>query len=146
MAPSTCGMPVWSSGSESVEDSSFRLFCALVSTVTERHSTCRWTGVVGGGESAAGASVGVGALGRRGSAGSTHSARWVAARCAILAFHAILLRLFLSRLPSLAFLLVGLVGLVLGGTTPLLKKDTCSSPSLNSSTYRAHIPFAQHCR
>jgi hypothetical protein len=143
MAPSTCGMPVWSSGSESVEDSSFRLFCALVSTVTERHSTGRWVGVVGGGESAAGASVGAGALGREGGAGSTHGARWVAARCALLAFHAILLRLFLSRLPSLAFLLVGLV---LGGTTPLLKKDTCSSPTLNSSTYRAHIPFAQHCR
>ena len=63
-------------------------------------------------------------------------------RIATCARHAILLRLFRRRLPTLACL-AGVSSALAG---PLLENITCSTPSLNSSTYRAHVPFAQHCR
>ena len=64
-------------------------------------------------------------------------------RIATRARHANLLCLFRRRFPSLACLVAGVSSAVAG---PLLENVTCSSPSLNSSTKRAQVPFTRHCR
>ncbi len=69
--------------------------------------------------------------------------RWAAARRAARALHAVLLFLLCCLLPTLARLYAGVSTACAG---PLLLKYTCSTPSLYSSTYLAHIPFAQHSR
>ena len=64
------------------------------------------------------------------------------ARRATRARHAILLLLFRRRFLSLACL----AGVSSATAGPLVEKITCSMPSRNSSTQRAHVPFTQHCR